>query len=115
MHIRNIVEKVVSSFVPPQQPSPQSTLLGYDSHNKPIAPLANKVPLEQDANSTKEFRASYPSSNPKGQTLENEPPKVTIEVIATKANAVVFKDQRSDKNDTKKSNLDKGIAIFKQM
>ncbi|WVZ19206.1 hypothetical protein V8G54_006528 [Vigna mungo] len=154
VQIRNTVEKVASSFVPPQQPSRQASLLGSDSHlkpklvdeklvskgniisnhvlksttaapgtridspsntvshlkiapvkhnvdtkpavssltktsvstnmpsdpkNKPATPLADKVPLEQDANSKKEFRASDPSSRPKDQTQENELPKVTIE------------------------------------
>jgi len=35
VQIRNTVEKVASSFVPPQQPSQQASLLGSDSHVKP--------------------------------------------------------------------------------
>lgn len=35
VQIRNTVEKVASSFVPPQQPSRQASLLGSDSHVKP--------------------------------------------------------------------------------
>ena len=55
------------------------TLFIFSQQNKPVTPLAaGKVPSEQDANSTKEFRASDPSSRPKDQTQENEPPKVTI-------------------------------------
>lgn len=46
--------------------------------NKPVTPLADKVTLKQDVNSTKDFRASDPSSTPKDKTQENEPPKVAV-------------------------------------
>ncbi|CAJ1974027.1 unnamed protein product [Sphenostylis stenocarpa] len=154
VQIRNTAEKVASSFVPPQQPSQQASLLGSsDSHvkpkfvdeklvlkgniisnpvlkstsaasgtridspsntisqfkiapvkhtldpkppvssltkpsistnlpsdpkNKPVPPLADKVQLKQDANSSIEFRVSDPGSTLKEKAQENEPPKVTI-------------------------------------
>ncbi|XP_047166624.1 uncharacterized protein LOC124835701 [Vigna umbellata] len=52
-----------------------STNMPSDPKNKPTTSLTDKVPLEQDANSTKDDT----SSRPKDQTPENEAPKVTID------------------------------------
>ncbi|KAL5145268.1 hypothetical protein HKD37_06G015353 [Glycine soja] len=54
-----------------------STNLPSDPKNKHATPLADKVPLKQDVNPTKELQVSNPSTTPKEKLQENEPPKVT--------------------------------------
>ncbi|XP_014630055.1 uncharacterized protein [Glycine max] len=54
-----------------------STNLPSDPKNKHVTPLADKVPLKQVVNPTKELKVSDPSTTPKEKVQENEPPKVT--------------------------------------
>ncbi|XP_028228400.1 uncharacterized protein LOC114409223 isoform X3 [Glycine soja] len=53
------------------------TNLPSDPKNKHVTPLADKVPLKQVVNPTKELKVSDPSTTPKEKVQENEPPKVT--------------------------------------
>ncbi|KAL2339990.1 hypothetical protein Fmac_007930 [Flemingia macrophylla] len=64
---------------PTVSPLTKPSNLLSDPKNKDVTLLseADKVPVKQDVNPTKEFRVSDPSSTPKEKVQENEPPKVT--------------------------------------
>ncbi|TKY74433.1 telomeric repeat binding factor 2 [Spatholobus suberectus] len=128
----------------PKMENSLTILFILSQQNKHVTLLADKVPLKQDVNPTKEFRVSDPSSTSKEKVQENEPPKVTTgsqvdskpekgrldisqeksmplvkissseEISKDKANPAGCEEQGSVKKATENSNLDKGSQNLDQ-